>query len=86
MVKDTRVEVHVVTQVGKKICSADIGENCPVSGCCGSRRVFAVEEEVADRVSLVMRPSVGFSVAVTHGVVPYAGVVTDAAACAARKE
>ena len=48
--------------------------------------MFAVEEEVADRVSLVVRPSVGFSVEVIHGVVPYAGVASDAAACAARKE
>ena len=30
IVEDKRVEVHVVTQVGEKICSADIGGNCPV--------------------------------------------------------
>ena len=50
IVEDERVEVHVVPQVDEKICSADTGENCPVSGCCGSRSMCAVEKEIADRM------------------------------------
>ena len=87
LVKDKRVEVHVVPQIDEKIRTVNIGGNCPLRSCCGSRSLADVREEAAGHYVVGGEAfSVGFSIDVACGVVLDVDAVDDSAACAARSD